>query len=219
MPWYLGNSHGSNISLNSLEPRGSRQVHVLARKGHYLKLDGSLRYGKAFREDLRKASVSGIQDFVRKRKTPAHFLPSPAGPLLSDPVRGVIDRLEPGIHQPSQVRVFNPGEEPYFWNFWLYSFNNIPSFDAIDLEASCHKTYDKINSSGNLFVTPIIFSRLGSRAIGTFLDARAIEGRHFFREGRGTYKWNFFSDELYAALKREDLLKGSNLQEVGLTHT
>lgn len=218
MPWYLGNSHGSNISLNSLEPRGSRQVHVLARRGHYLKLDGSLRYGKTFREDLRKASASGIQDFVRKRKTPAHFLPSTAGPLLSDPVRGVIDRLEPGIHQPSQVRVFNPGGEPYFWNFWLYSFNNIPRVEAIDLNASCNKTHDKMQSNGNLFADSIILSKIGSRAIGTFLDACAIEGCHFFKEARTSYRWNFFSDELYAALKTEKLLGGSNLQEVGLTH-
>lgn len=210
MPFFLETQYGSAVSNTSIVFEGGEDIDV-----HDFLTPAGVDQEAFNRAWWAKRAIR----FRRRRKSPTHCLPASDGNFMSDTVKAIIDRLEPGVHDPIPIKgVLQNDRTPWPEKFWYYRHVNVPKVDAIDIEVSDVDIGPELYRGGGIFKSGILFCRKGH--MRTYLDARAVKGRHFFTEARATstWKWLFFSDELVRELRAAKALQGFNISEIGLTH-
>lgn len=210
MPFFLETQYGSAVSNTSIVFEGGEDIDV----HDFLTPAGvdQEAFNRAWWADR-------TIRFRRRRKSPTHCLPASDGNFMSDTVKAIIDRLEPGVHDPIPIKgVLQNDRTPWPEGFWYYRHVNVPKVDAIDIEVSDVDIGPELYRGGGIFKSGILFR--GKGKMRTYLDARAIRDHHFFTEARATssWKWLFFSDQLVQELRIAKALGGFNISEIGLTH-
>jgi hypothetical protein len=210
LPYFLETQYGSAVSNTSIVFEGGEDIDV-----HDFLTPAGVDQEAFNRAQWPNRTIR----FRRRRKSPTHCLPAYNGNFMSDTVKTILDRLEPGVHDPIPIKgVLQNDRTPWPEGFWYYRHVNVPRVNAIDIEASDVDIGAERYPGGGIFKSSILFRY--KENMKTYLDARAIKGRHFFTEARATltWKWLFFSDELVRELRTAKALQGFNITEIGLTH-
>ena len=213
MPWLLRGLGGVKYYGTPMREEGTKEIweRMRAHEGAYTK-----EYRKAF--DRERFSKGAIR-FLRQPKVPIHALPAGQCFMFSDTVKCVLEALEPGVHDPIRVKILNKDGSPWHEPFWYYRDEDIPSLDAVDLDASdvWTKTDERTGETDiGTIVLPAASPKLNIET-KTFLDDRIVRGHHFFRERRGL-KWFFFSDAFVEKMRAAKILKSFVIAYVGLSH-
>ena len=218
MPWYLPNGACSKLSVMSLSARGAEHIWDRGRSDYYRSPETGLQDKDAFYSDL---YAHQILKFKRRRKAPLHGFYWDRGNFLSETAKRILDRLAPGVYDPLAVHLEQSDGSTWPEPFWYFPDYKLPAVNAIDIEVSKVKTKEPDPYRGDIFDSPILWTDLARapKDTQTFLDARDVEGFHFFREARAYYKFFFFSDEFVEALEEIGALSAFDLEYVGLTHS